>query len=343
MNETPARLCQIALSVNDLSRTIHFYASVFGLDDAGYVRSFRGPDAERVQGIEGIASTAHWLQDGRREFQLEFFQFEYPSAHAKPEGQRPCDIGMTRVAFDVRNLDETLERGRALGADAMTEPVTINGRRHAVVKDPDGILLEAIEAPEKLPAGRRAEVAGVAMSVSDLNQSLRLYSQAFGVSPHSKAPAARDALWGLAEAERDAVLLDGGCVWIELSEYHFPKSKPWRDGHLLTDIGISHIAFGAHSSEAFEALFRRATGAGLRPNNPEPVRKGKVAAVMYCTDTQGFTIEILYLHRRFHGLYGYTSPGPLNRLVQRLMDRWALKRYPPHEATPASRREPLTR
>ena len=124
------------------------------------------------------------------------------------------------------------------------------------------------------------------------------------------------------------MLLDGGYAWIELSEYRSPTPKPWRDGHLLTDIGISHIAFGTHTTEAFEDLFRRATGAGLRANNPEPLRSGKVAAVMYCTDPQGFTIEILYLHRRLHSLYGYAPPGPLSRLVQRLTDRRALKRYP---------------
>ena len=71
-------LSQIAFSVTNLERSVKFYRDTFGLIDSGGVTSFRGPTTEYIQGIKGIASKTHWLQDTRSEFQLEFFEFEYP-------------------------------------------------------------------------------------------------------------------------------------------------------------------------------------------------------------------------------------------------------------------------
>jgi catechol 2,3-dioxygenase-like lactoylglutathione lyase family enzyme len=328
MNFKKPYLFQIALSVTDLSRTIDFYKRMFELDDSGYIRAFRGRDAERVQGIKGIASTAHWLQEGRREFQLEFFQFEYPPVHPKPKDYRPCDIGITRIAFHVRNLDETLERGRAIGVSVATEPAPIHGQRHAIIKDPDENMLELIEFPENLPYKRKAQVAGVAMSVPDLSLSLRTFTEAFGLPRYKNPFAAPDSLWNLTDAKRDTAFLDGGCAWIEISEYHSPTPKPWREGHLLTDIGLSHLAFTTQSMKTYDEMFQRSVKAGFRPNSPDPFKTGRLGAAMYCEDPQGFMIELAYLHRLVHGVYGLAKPGFLSRFVQRSMDRQALKRYP---------------
>jgi catechol 2,3-dioxygenase-like lactoylglutathione lyase family enzyme len=304
MNLEKPCLFQIAFSVADLPRTIDFYKNLFELDDSGSTRAFRGEIAEYVQGIKGIASTTYWLQDGRREFQLEFFQFEYPRAHPKPTDYRACDIGMTRIAFYVQNLDEILIRSQTMGVPVGTATMTINGKRHAIIKDPDENIIELIEAPEKLTGKRKSQVAGVAMSVPDLGESLQFFTKAFDMPHHDNPPGQSDGLWNLKGANRDSVLLDGGLAWIEISQYHTPVPKPWRDGHLLTDIGISHIAFSTASMKIFDDLFQRSVKAGLRPNNPEPMKNGDKSAVMYCKDPHGFTIELTYLHDSLHSKFG---------------------------------------
>ena len=304
MNSAKSYLFQIAFSVKDLPQTINFYKNLFELDDSGSTSAFRGEMAEYVQGIKGIASTAHWLQDGRREFQLEFFQFESPRAHPKPTDYQPCDIGMTRIAFYVQNLDETLNRSQTMGVPVDTATMIINGKRHAIIKDPDENIVELIEAPEKLTTKRKSQVAGVAMSVPDLSRSLQLFTKAFDMPHHDNPPGHSDDLWHLEGAKRDSVLLDGGLAWIEISQYHSPIPKPWRDGHLLTDIGISHIAFSTPSMKIFDDLFQRMVKAGLRPNNPDPLKNGDKSAVMYCKDPDGFTIELTYLHESLHSEFG---------------------------------------
>ena len=116
MNSAKSYLFQIAFSVKDLPQTINFYKNLFELDDSGSTSAFRGEIAEYVQGIKGIASTTHWLQDGRREFQLEFFQFESPRANPKPTDYQPCDIGMTRIAFYVQKIQVFLQCGVSIHA-----------------------------------------------------------------------------------------------------------------------------------------------------------------------------------------------------------------------------------
>ena len=86
-----AYVSQIAFSVSNLEHAVRFYRDTFLLRDSGGTTAFRGPGAAYVQGIEGIASRTHWLQDDRSMLQLEFFQFEYPPLTPIPAARRACD------------------------------------------------------------------------------------------------------------------------------------------------------------------------------------------------------------------------------------------------------------
>ncbi|MGO9019589.1 MAG: SDR family NAD(P)-dependent oxidoreductase [Syntrophobacteraceae bacterium] len=320
-------ICQIAFSVSSLPRSIEFYRNVFDLEDSGGI-GFCGRDADYVQGIKGIVSNAHWLQDGRRKFQLEFFEFSYPPIYPIPAERKPCDIGLTRVVFEVADMGEALEAARRHGAKSIAGPLTIDGRGHVVMKDPDGIVAELIEAPKGLPNGRKSRIAGVAMSVSDLERTVKQYTDGFSQKLSQDKHANIDSLLGLEGAKRKVVVVDGENVWLELSQYSSPRPHPRRNGHLLTDIGISHIGFGAETVSDFKTMFNKVTEEKwLKPHNPKPHYVGKLAAVMYGRDNEGFTIETLFLASFVHGLFGLRPPKAFDHLGQKFFEMVWKRQY----------------
>lgn len=133
----------------------------------------------------------------------------------------------------------------------------------------------------------------------------------------------------LCDYENRAV--EGEHVWLELSEYINPKPKPRRDGHLLTDIGISHIAYSTDTIYDFKAMYKKVIdGKWLKPNNPKPLSKGNLAAFMYSKDSDGFTIETSYQSSLMYGLLGFRAPNFLERAVQKFLSgilRMQYKKY----------------
>ncbi|RZU38564.1 catechol 2,3-dioxygenase-like lactoylglutathione lyase family enzyme [Fluviicoccus keumensis] len=308
-----AYVSQIAFSVRNLEHAVRFYRDTFRLRDSGGTTAFRGPGAAYVQGVEGIASRTHWLQDDRSTLQLEFLQFEYPPLVPIPDSRRVCDIGMSRIAFTVPDLDACLARAAALGARAVGSIMTVAGGRRAVITDPDGVWIEITEDRRS----GQSRVAGVALSVRSLSRALETYTTGMGLTAGDHADDGLDAQLGLAGAERAAVRIDGGPVWIELSEYRSPAPQPWREGHQLTDIGLSHVAVTAPSAEQAEGLFQRLYDGGwVRPNQPKPLRLGKLVSLMYGRDAEGFTLEMMHVAPVAHGILGFRPP--------RAADRWLL-------------------
>lgn len=316
-------LSQVAFSVTDLGRSVAFYREAFGLQDSGGTAAFRGPGASYVQGVEGIASRTHWLQDDRAGLQLEFFEFEHPPRVLPPADRRASDIGMTRVAFFVADLDACLARASAGGGRVLAADL-VGGRRRALLADPDGVWLEVTEEPRQVAAGFGARVAGVALSVQDLAAAQRLYADGIGWAARAHADDGVDALLGLTGARRQAVRLDAGTAWIELSQYERPAPRPWRDGHLLTDIGLSHLAVSAPDARAYDRLFARLCDGGwLRPHQPKPLALGTLFKVMYGRDAGGFTLEVLHVSAAARGLLGFRPPRAADRLLMAVLDTGA--------------------
>lgn len=314
-------LSQIAFSVSNLERSIRFYREMLALDDAGGVTAFRGPLASYIQGIKGIASRTHWLQDDRKPMQLEFFEFEYPPIYPIPSSKRPCDIGLTRVAFEVADIESAIYRARGLGANYIQGPLMFEGTRHLVLKDPDGIFVELIEAPQKLPAGRSSRVAGVALSVSNLHEYVKIYTQGLSQQLSTRQHSAIDTLLGLEGAKRKVAIVESGYGWLEISEYISPRPAPRRTGHQLTDIGLSHIAYSCGSMKEFDMMYRKLVNEKwLRPNGPKPMKSLNLSACMYHKDREDFTVETIYMSRILHGIFGYASPGLFDRFSQFVMN-----------------------
>ena len=76
-------------------------------------------------------------------------------------------------------------------------------------------------------------------------------------------------------------------------QYLDPVGRPPPAGSRISDQGILNIAFGARSREDHDRLFCRARAAGARPNR-RPLHV-PAAAVVYVTDPDGFSVELLWM------------------------------------------------
>jgi catechol 2,3-dioxygenase-like lactoylglutathione lyase family enzyme len=313
MPEHP-HVSQIALSVADAARSERFYCDAFGFLPAGGTR-LRGRIASRVMGLPDVDAQCRWLV-GRDELtQLELLQFASPRPAQPPEDRRPCDIGYSRVGLYVADFDAALDRLCALGSPPLTGPLGARGARRVCARDPDGVLLELMEDDPGSPSARPPARPGcpvalrsVTLSVPDLDRSKAFFAAALGM--HEAPPdvlhtPSMEELWGLSatHARRATSVLRAGSIFVELARYTEPLGRPRPEAHRLSDIGVLNIALGFSERATFRRAYRSVIEAGYTSHG-KPLDVGWYV-VVYCSDDQGFSVELLYVHPWFNRFSGY--------------------------------------
>ncbi|MEQ6899674.1 SRPBCC family protein [Nocardioides sp. YIM 152588] len=316
--DTNRPLVQIALSVHDVQHTQRWYADVFGLAESGGTHAFIPLlGSEDVQGVPGATSVCWWMLDGKPGFQMEFFEFSKPEPKPVPADWTPADIGYTTVGFHVADFDATLERLARRHTPLLTEPMGEPGARRVCVKDPNGVLLELLEAdvarPGMAPRPATPAVARfVTLSVPDLVAARNTWVDVMGL-PEVADPIhepEHEALWGLEEAKRDSFVVRAGDALIEVVQYLDPAGEPWPEGYHISDIGILNIALGTDTREELDALVEKGRPFGITPNSTKDTIVSKWWYASYVNDPMGFSIELLW-----HGSKGKRYPvDPMNLL-----------------------------
>jgi len=320
MPRTGKHVCQVAFTALDGEGLRSWYADVFGLVRSGKILFFP-PSTTRVQGVPGAWEKTGWLLDQQDYFQLEFFRFLSPRTKLRPADWRPCDIGYNMVGIAVSDFDQVL---RNVGAFSGSEPPPISGEageRRAVVADPEGNLVEILECdPVTQIDGMnttvvRPEVPAVVRTmravVPSLPEAREDFVDAMGlavVEDFQLHSADDEAMWGLAGAEAETLVLRTDNFLLELVQYRSPESRPWPEGYRLSDQGFMNIALGYRDNRDYDASFEHATRNGMRPN-------GKVAdigvfRVMYVNDRNGFSVEMLNARRFLWWVSGFSSHEP---------------------------------
>lgn len=142
-------LDHVAITAEDVDRSLSFYCGLLGLELAGRGEASAAPEFA----ITGIPdAVVRWadvaLPDGRT---LEVLQ--YVSPRGAPVRPRVNDPGATHLAFQVSDLDAAVERLAHGGIGPRTAPVEVqepgawHGSRCVYVADPDGVTIELIERP----------------------------------------------------------------------------------------------------------------------------------------------------------------------------------------------------
>lgn len=304
----PARFNQVALSVANRDRALAFYRDVLGFTHVGGTETFRGKTTERVQGMVGAASKVYWLMDDRPYFQLELFEFECPVGRDLARARAPQDIGYSRIRIAVPSLDAVLSRSAGGTAQEM------HGRRVALIRDPDSILVELVEDCS-LGCPR---VTGVAMSVPDMDVARSSFIDGCGCTVLSDNPENWGALWGETGADKQSLLLDGTTITLELNCYRAPQSQRWPTDYKLADIGIMNVALGFRKSHDIKARLGAMQAAGFKPNRPLVGAPG-VFQLTYSNDPQGFSVETLMVSNLLMGGLGFRQGTAFDRGLMKFL------------------------
>ena len=330
ISEMNRRIGQIAVVVSDQKRSTEFYASVLGMDHIFGTAEFRGPELDRVQRMEKVASSTRWLIDDRELFQLEVFEFENPRSRPLPEDHSVSDEGYNRVIIAVKSLEKTIDKAVAEGAsvaallcgDSPDEPT------HALIRDFDGILLELVEEPELVPGERPARIIGLGITSNDLATTVEDMRDGFGFTPcedifqHRRFWQEQDRLERLQTLKLDD-------MYLVVSQYR--DSRPRPADYRLGDIGVMNFAICFPDAADFDACYQRSQQMGMQ-SNTEPMIIKDTASVTYNNDRQGFSVEMIFMVKKLRGLYGFAPPSLKDRMLNKLLNWKARRAYRKHVA-----------
>ena len=325
---TRRRIAQIALVTSDRARSSAFYSDVFQLQYIFETSEFRGPGVDQMQGMDRVASSTSWLIDDRVGFQLEIFQFENPSSRPLPLDHCITAEGYNRLIIAVRSIDDVVDAALSRGASIQNriDDENTEWERHLVLADPDGILIELIEAPVLLPSHRSSRIVGLGLTTLDMTTAVQDFCEGFGFHPCEDRfdPA---ALWQKNRTLERVQTLQLSDMCLVLSQYR--DSRPRPVDYCLADIGIMNFAISFPHAEDFDNCFRKTSTMGMQPN-AEPVIVDGKASVVYQNDRQGFSVEMLYMDASLRGLYGFALPSFKDKLVNKLLNWrsfWVYRRH----------------
>ena len=137
----------INIVVADLERAADFYETVFGFK-RGFSAQLQGDWIETVTGLPGAKAECLFLDAPGGGARIELIRYDAPDAATSPVSL-PHQRGLRHIAFEIEDIDATLNRVRALGiapiSDAVEVPfrvANLGAKRLAYFHDFDGTLVE---------------------------------------------------------------------------------------------------------------------------------------------------------------------------------------------------------
>lgn len=310
-------LNQIAITIEDIDKSVAFYRDVFGAPRVGGTR-FTGKVTEKVQALPGANLLVNWHMDDRSYLQLELFRYETPPSRHYARRRKPWDIGYSRMALEVNDPVAFHARCAQLKVDGLSPIHEIGGKPHFSMLDPNGVLLEVSPAGTPVPEHVGARFAGVALSVPSLDVALKSYREAIGCPVISETPVDKGVLWGETSASKRSVLLDAGTAWLEINEYSRPAPAPWPQGYRISDYGLLNVAFGFREEKDIREAYDRMVRGGFKPNSELVSSAGQVV-LAYLYDPQGFNVELLMVRPWLDGVMGFRQQNLFDKVLTKIM------------------------
>jgi catechol 2,3-dioxygenase-like lactoylglutathione lyase family enzyme len=139
------RLDHISVVVEDLEAAIAFFTEL-GMSMVGK-GTVEGPWVDRINGLEGIKADIVMMKTPDGHGQLELTRFHNPKlVEIEPKIAPPNTIGLRSVMFTVEDLDDTVARMRAHGAELVGELAQYeNLYRLCYMRGPGGIIVSLAE------------------------------------------------------------------------------------------------------------------------------------------------------------------------------------------------------
>jgi len=142
---TIKRLDHISVVVDDLETAVAFF-TVLGMTVEGEA-PVEGPWVDRVNGIDNVQVEIVMLRTPDGHGRLELTKFRHPDLiEIEPAIAPPNALGLRSVMFTVENLDDTVARLRAAGAEIIGEVAQYeNLYRLCYMRGPAGIIVSLAE------------------------------------------------------------------------------------------------------------------------------------------------------------------------------------------------------
>ena len=133
------------LVVPDLEKANKFYKHLLGLEELSRFQwdESADPQVNKVINLAGSAAKAIMLKGGN--YPLELFEYSAPEQSGDPASERPCDQGITHIAFQFDDIDAACERLKEAGGTMHHGPVNLGGTWAIYARDPFGNIVELMQ------------------------------------------------------------------------------------------------------------------------------------------------------------------------------------------------------
>ena len=142
---TIKRLDHVSVVVEDLEAAIAFFTTL-GMTREGEAR-VEGPWVDRINRLENVQVDIVMMQTPDGHGRLELTKFRNPSlVEIEPAIAPPNALGLRSVMFAVENVDDTVARLRATGAELIGEVAQYEDLyRLCYMRGPAGIIVALAE------------------------------------------------------------------------------------------------------------------------------------------------------------------------------------------------------
>ena len=142
---TIQRLDNVGIVVEDLDAAVAFFTAL-GLELEGKAE-LEGLTVDRTVGLDGVRTEIAMMRTPDGHGKLELSTYHTPAASAPvPENPPPNTLGLHRVMFAVDDIDDTIARLRAHGAELLGEVAQYESIfRLCYLRGPAGIIVALAE------------------------------------------------------------------------------------------------------------------------------------------------------------------------------------------------------
>ena len=289
-------------ATNVVEKTLAFYTEVFGL--SGQVQPFANEAVPILTDSPGVSLRVSMLRIPGEGFNFELTEFS--NVARTPAQPQIWDPGAPHLKLLVRDLDPVVAAARTLGAPMLTTsraPVAVStpiGNVKAIMfRDPDGYIVEAVQAqaPAEAPATGNVVGAIMGLTVEDMDTAMKFWHDLLGFElagdrTFSTDPAILDLMGVPKEASFRAVfgVVPGSTARIAMIEFKGMPRKPF--SLRVPDPGSSGMAIRV---AAIGDLLARMKAGGVRviSRNGELVNWSPTLRNVFVKDPGGLNIELV--------------------------------------------------
>jgi catechol 2,3-dioxygenase-like lactoylglutathione lyase family enzyme len=290
-------------ATNQVDKTLAFYTEVFGI--GGKVAPFANEAVPILTDSPGVSLRVSMLQLPGNGFNFELTEFtNVARTPAQPELSDP---GAPHMKFLVRDIEPVVAAVKKLGGPIITTskvPVTVTtslGSARAIFfRDPDGYIVEAIQAAVPADAPPQGNVVGAIMGVTigDLDTSSKFWHDVMGLELKGDRQFSTDKaqldLMGIAAGgsfRTVTSVIPGSRARIEFTEFKGMPRKPF--SLRVPDPGSSGMAIRVAD---IQNLLPRLKASGIRVlsrNGELVVWDARGTRNVFVKDPDGLNLELV--------------------------------------------------